>query len=121
MPAQPTHPRITLTAEVENYSTAVTIVWISAFVDGRPADRTMAYRFEQRGSLTHRKLASAFAEVLRGVGPSYATGERSAAETILALAAAKDAAGDAVAVHMGNELAFCAALLAAETTAGGAA
>ena len=120
MPAQPTHPRITLTAEVENHSTAVTLVWVSAFVDGRPANRTLSYRFERRGSLAHRKLASAFAEVLRGVGPSNATGERTAAETILALAAAKDAAGDAVAVHMGNELAFCAALLTAEI-AGGAA
>lgn len=121
MPAQPTHPRITLTAEVESYSTATTLVWISAFADGRPADRTMAYRFEQRGSLAHRKLAGAFADALRTAFPLGPAGERTATETILVLFRAKDAAGDAVNVHMGNELAFCAALLAAETTAGDAA
>ena len=118
MPAQPTSPVVSLFATVEEGSTTRSLVWLSAHVDGRPVNRTLAYVFVGRGR--HRMLARAFAEVLRGVGPSNATGERTAAETILALAAAKDAAGDAVNVHMGNELAFCAALLAAET-AGGAA
>ena len=117
MPAQPTRPAITLTAEVEHYSTAVTTVWVSAFADGRPADRTLSYRFEAP-HMAHRKIAAAFAEVLRGVGPSNATGERTAGETILALAAAKDAAGHAIVINMGTELAFCAALLAVETAGG---
>lgn len=118
MPDQPTRPAITLTAEVQHYSTAVTAVWISAFADGRPVDRTLLpCRFEAP-HMAHRKIAATFAEALRGVGPSNATGERTAAETILALAAAKDAAGHAIVINMGTELAFCAALLAAETAGG---
>ena len=120
MPAYPCPPSIVLTVTIEVQTSTTALVWLSAFADGHFVGRTLSYKCKQP-KMVHRKLASAFAEVLRGVGPSNVTGERSAAETILALAAAKDAAGDAVNVHMGNELAFCAALLAAETTAGGAA